>query len=208
MGFKPGDLFFTVVDFFSVIIPGAMTLVLTWNYIQPTNNFPIIQGSVAETLAFLLIAYLLGQILIALASQIDKLYDKWQMPKSKRLRNIELAKSARKIFVERLAIKVPEKESVLVWTDAKLRSTDGIDLTHIEFLEAESKFFRSMLLILPFYAAFFAAKAQPLLGIIVLALIPFSYWRYAERRVKRTMETYRLFIVSVKEGNTTQVDAK
>ena len=42
MNFKPGDLFFTVVEFFSVIVPGTMTLALAWEELVQFVPIPLV----------------------------------------------------------------------------------------------------------------------------------------------------------------------
>src|SRR5262245_15856286 len=83
MNFKPSDLFIGVIDFFSVILPGAMVTYylkgLVYNDIfGPGKILPPLQTPVEKWIAFLIATLIVGNIIFLVASfLLDKLvYDK------------------------------------------------------------------------------------------------------------------------------------
>ncbi len=52
MDFAPGDLYFTVVEFFSIIVPGAMLLALVWRSDTLARLSPLMQYEFAKAASF------------------------------------------------------------------------------------------------------------------------------------------------------------
>lgn len=79
MSFKPGDFFIGVIDFFSVILPGA---VLTM-YLAHINVFTCItvttltNGAGMNWLIFGLASYFFGHLLFVSSSVLDRFYDRF-----------------------------------------------------------------------------------------------------------------------------------
>lgn len=98
---KPSDLLLGVIDFFSTLVPGAILafLVMTQDLVSPPRHWPVIhQGSPEGWVVFLISAYLLGHLVVALASTcLDPLYDRvyarWRRASAKYVK-VELGKTA------------------------------------------------------------------------------------------------------------------
>lgn len=203
MSFKPGDFFFTVIDFFSILLPGSMLALFSLNLFQAAvlSLFPVISEGWKAGTAFFFSAYLLGHFVHLLATRLDWLdkrtYRKWYGK-----RNSELAASAKSHIEGRLQDGYKSNDSTLEWCTAFLRTHAGSAISEIDRLEADSKFFRSLSVVLLVGAIILTIeKNEPTVAIALLVLLPFSLWRYMERRLKRSLLTYQCFLVAIRMGS-------
>lgn len=103
---KPGDVYVGVIDFFSSVIPGAIAafMLMTSGWIVRPQAWPRLEwGSPTGWVVFLVAAYLLGQLLSALASvPLDYLYDrayaKWKRARSEYERGLRRRPQLRERF--------------------------------------------------------------------------------------------------------------
>jgi hypothetical protein len=79
MSYKLSDFYVGVVDFFSILLPGALfTLLLKDSYIESeilNSILPEIQKGVQEWAIFIVASYLLGHFVNLVASYLDYVYD-------------------------------------------------------------------------------------------------------------------------------------
>ena len=80
---KPGDFFIGIVNFFAILLPGALLafcsidLVRDYHAIHPLvseKTLAIINGEAQKWVAFIIASYLLGQFISLLGSFLDKVY--------------------------------------------------------------------------------------------------------------------------------------
>jgi len=76
------------------------------------------------------------------------------------------------------------------WAKSWLAVEHPASLETVQRFEADSKFFRSFVVVLLVLATWFALqKPWPLLA-VALILIPLAFWRYADQRLKSTNQAY------------------
>ena len=140
--FKPNDFFVGVIDFFGIIVPGAVLLNLRGEYLlsllgqqmSPTSE------TISYWIQFLIGSYLLGQILLGAGVPLNRLADKfWPERKDKFYSEVS----------ERIelpdAIKNRKNGFYRAFSFVRLKS--GQALAEIERQAAEYKLFRSLSLV-------------------------------------------------------------
>tara|TARA_R110002072_G_scaffold35177_45_gene104466 strand:- start:441 stop:1094 length:654 start_codon:yes stop_codon:yes gene_type:complete len=201
MKFDPGSFYLGVVDFFSIMLPGG---VLAWFLAGPLQGnvfgtlFPAIPPGTAGWVIFLFAAYLLGHIVFLLGSYLDNIYDpirKLVWPKA-----TDFAyQQADRIKRDRLGAKAAKAINTYQWSRAILTLNHPAGMAEVARLEADSKFFRSLVVVLVILLAATLANDGHRTGIVFPVLLGvfavLSYWRYTERRYKSTEQAYRFMIV-------------
>jgi hypothetical protein len=247
MKFEPETFFIGVIDFFSVMLPGAvMTYLLKDKALCELNRagFPEIQGEAAGWAMFLFCSYLMGHFIFLIGSKLDdwvyqrvrdanKTSEPTSASKKRWAFTIWLNKKAFIIWLnkklcaftiwlnKKLFSKAPDlavdkvgaiKERYLPdedlpnvgkqpvvnafqWAKAKLAIGSPGALVEVQRLEADSKFFRSfvvVLFVLLVWTSLIAVQGRISWWIVFacLAFLVLSLWRYIERRFKATQQAY------------------
>lgn len=176
MSFEPEKFFIGVIDFFSILMPGALLTYLGKDWIASTvlgrPGLPL-QGTEAWMI-FLFLAYLLGHIAFLLGSLLDKPYDllrectslgqSRRLAKGKEFSNHGMRKLARRIFGENAdtavvqAVRIKSRAlagmsagssvNAYQWCKARLSREHPPGLVAVQRFEADSKFFRSFAIVL------------------------------------------------------------
>lgn len=201
MKFDPGSFYLGVVDFFSIMLPGG---VLAWFLSGPLQGnvfgtlFPAIPAGTAGWVIFLFAAYLLGHIVFLLGSYLDNIYD----PVRKRVwpKETDFAfREADRIKRNRLGADAAKAINTYQWARAILTLHHPSGMAEVARLEADSKFFRSLVVVLVILLAATLTNDWYQTGIVFPVLLAvfagLSYWRYTERRYKSTEQAYRFMIV-------------
>ena len=151
MGAKPSDFFIGVMDFFTVLLPGAIVVGIG---MQPISQLlqreaarghlpPVVSGA-QGWMVFLVGAYLTGHFLFLLGSFLDSpVYDPLReaaVP-PERDRAFANATALRKELLPRTAA---GSLNTFQWARAMLQLRAPAALTEVERYEADSKFFRSL----------------------------------------------------------------
>jgi len=186
MDFKPQTFFMGVVDFFSVLLPGAM---FTWfvkvmfydKNISFQTFFKMPESEAGQWLAFIIIAYITGNLLFVFSSLIvDAVYDpylrKLVRPKYKIDLEVKTASEIRNNFLDtdEWILKLYERNNLTTqevrdiysksyreiinpfkWCQYYLLYNNQEALSEVKKTEADSKFFRS--LVLTFFIMFITA---------------------------------------------------
>ena len=160
--------------------------------------FPAIPPGTAGWVIFLFAAYLLGHIVFLLGSYLDNIYDpirKLVWPKA-----TDFAyQQADRIKRDRLGAKAAKAINTYQWSRAILTLNHPAGMAEVARLEADSKFFRSLVVVLVILLAATLANDGHRTGIVFPVLLGvfavLSYWRYTERRYKSTEQAYRFMIV-------------
>ncbi|MEO8622850.1 MAG: NUDIX domain-containing protein, partial [bacterium] len=148
MAVKPSDFFVGVIDFFAVLLPGAIIVAIGYPHIPsfvfgPEGILRPIEGSTPQWIAFVVGAYLAGHLLAPISAALDAtIYDS--------LRRVFVPPESDKAFVSAEAIRdetIKGRDAginAFQWAHATLRLRAPAALVEIERLEADSKFFRSL----------------------------------------------------------------
>jgi 8-oxo-dGTP pyrophosphatase MutT (NUDIX family) len=236
MNFEPQKFFIGLVDFFSVWLPGAILAYLI-TISPPFGSIPL-EGA-KDWVVFLVGSYLLGHFIFLLGSQLDFLYDNLRdgtrdgqihrLAEDKPLSN-PLTRWMGRRFLERgdaalrhvLRIKLAHlgplgasrTVNAFQWSKVRLalHAADGLAL--VNRFEADSKFFRSLVVMLiiaipwqlwahwQWFSGFVepeasgAARLALVLVLIVLTalLLGFSVWRFVDLRYKSIGLAYWLIL--------------
>jgi len=204
---KLGDLYVGVIDLFAILLPGALlagALAVLIPIPEPLQGLLASEG--ARWVAFAFAAYALGHFAFLLSAKADDwYYDKYRKkkwpkaddperpyPLATRLRQAQFSNGAN-----------PEDNlpmTTFKWakTVLMLRAPDA--LADVQRYEADSKFFRSMMVVLPL-VGFIGALIDmwPLVPVAIL-LTWLSFRSYAERRYKSTEWAYQYALVLEKLG--------
>ena len=146
---KPSEFYVGVLDLFGVLLPGAVAAAL----LEPRIG-GLIFGSLvsrpssepAQWAAFLLIAYFLGHLIFLLGSYLDPLYNKLR----ERFDPYDDKSAYRAATSVRDSILTEQERKPLntfQWARSALLATCPAAAQDVHRLEADSKFFRSLLVV-------------------------------------------------------------
>jgi 8-oxo-dGTP pyrophosphatase MutT (NUDIX family) len=220
MNFDPQKFFLGLMDFFSILLPGALL-----TYLLMGEVGPVVLGSRYDELAgaeawavFLFASYLFGHLIFLLGSWLDAFYD-WArrytvnrqiamlarrgrlLPWPARAMIRLVFKGERNLAVER-AVKIKEQAleslqakdaiNAFQWCKVLLNTESPASLAVVQRFEADSKFFRCFtVVLLVLLAAWPFQDTWPPAGIpVVLVLLLLALWRYMEQRHKATNQAY------------------
>jgi ADP-ribose pyrophosphatase YjhB (NUDIX family) len=209
MGFEPQKFFIGVIDFFSIILPGALLVYLL-------GGFHGVEGT-EPWLVFLFASYLMGHLLnligaivfddaykrlvgAALETRTERLAE-GQAPSAPIFgfwakillagNNRAALQQARRIKESYLdPIDAAASINTFQWAKARLAIEQPQALAAVERFEADSKFFRSFGVALFILTIWWLIVASPLLTLATLVLLIFSFRRFAQLRSKSTQEAY------------------
>ena len=219
MNFEPQKFYVGLIDFFSILLPGAVFTYLVKDTAGPLvlgNGYCQLQGTEAWII-FLFASYLLGHFLFLVGSLLDdvaydpvrKLTDKVQItrlingealaPKPLRLlaqlcfkRQADAALTRILPIKERYlkGIEATGAVNAFQWSKARLALKHPEALAIVNRFEADSKFFRSLI---PVLLCLFGAAIyhhQWMLTLVTLIALALAFWRYMEQRFKATQQAY------------------
>jgi len=159
---KPAEFFIGIVDLFAVLLPGSLAtaallqLLLTHLdrcYIYTRSILILIPDGQfwPYWLAFALFSYLLGHFIFLIGSvSLDNFYDATYRA-FKRGEDRALQSHAKELLLTApLNLSTDEIDSTLQWSTTFLRLRAPIQAMEIDRLEADSKFFRSLTILLLF----------------------------------------------------------
>jgi hypothetical protein len=223
MDLKPSDIFIGVIEFFSVMLPGALlTYFLTGMFYNDVFGagkvFPEPPTDAVRWIVFLLITYVIGNIIFMIAAFLDNIYDKvlrkplFQSNYDLRYKTAwavqrqyidtdrtldELLDSDKITDVEHDEIlKNPEREilNTYKWAQHFLLFKNPDALADIRRTEADSKFFRSLVVTFLIIAVLLLAQAKNAEALFFLALSILCLYRYGDFRRKATEKAYEIII--------------
>lgn len=218
---KPGDFFIGVVNFFAILLPGAVlsffSMGLASAYANDRRHIfgfvqTVTQGEVQRWVIFIIASYLLGQFVFLLGSPLDKVYNlvrKGFMSKRIRIswlrkkwvKNEGLYNSARAIkskYVENSTS--GEIVNTFQWAKANVQLRFPAAADEIHRLEADQKFFRGLIVVLVVICMLlvFFYKAGWLETVPYVVVILLSFWRYVEQRRKSTNLAY-IYLIAMEK---------
>ena len=223
MNFEPQKFFIGLMDFFSILLPGALLTYAVKDDVgaQLLKREFGTMGDAEAWLVFFFSSYLLGHFIFLLGSWLDELYDmarrQTQTERLKVLARWDTLRPKWQRFLLWLVFKREKDEAVdrtgaikhhylkslnatravntFQWAKLRLTLEKPELLAQVQRFEADSKFFRSLvvvLILLPFFVDALRRQAFAFywLGFLLLAL-----WRYMEQRHKASSQAYWAVIV-------------
>jgi hypothetical protein len=203
MDTKPSDFFVGFIDFFAVILPGALLCAVLAPVAKDHLFGPIISRPTGEAegwIVFAFAAYLTGHLVFLLASFLDPVYDRareWLLPRE----NDGLYNLATELKNAKLGAKSAEVINTFRWARAYIQLRHPKAIAEISKLEADSKFFRSFVVVLVLAVPILATHGPGIELVAAAALVPLAAlccWRYGERRWKSTKLAYEYLITATK----------
>jgi hypothetical protein len=200
---KPGDFLLGVLDFFAVLLPGSLIAWLATQYV-PADSLrralsPGLGGdpdSIVIATALLLSSYLFGHLVFMAGAKLDILYDSWRR-RTKRLDTDKAFLAARQLQTELTRNMVGGEFSTLKWAKTYVQVKAPGARVEIDRLEANSKFFRSLVVVSTAFAAHFLLRDQaPAMGVATIVIGILSYQRYVEERWKMTELSYATAVIA------------
>ena len=213
---KPGDFFIGVVNFFAILLPGALLSFFSIDVVHAyVNNRPYLfgniqtdtQGEAQNWVVFIVASYLLGQFIFLLGSPLDILYDlvrkgfssdliKTKWLKRKWIQNERLYKSARTLKEKYVEDSASEIVNTFQWAKANVQLRFPAAADEIHRLEADQKFFRGLIVVLIAicFLFIFVSKTGWTETVPYLVVMALSFWRYVDQRRKSTNLAYTYLI--------------
>lgn len=211
---KPSDFFLGVTDFFAVLLPGASVLYLLRPIVLTSTPRRWLPDTPTQGWAmFLVLSYIAGHLLHAMGSWLidDYVYGKWYLPRrraphsraakwiseAKRSGLLEDTKAAATLLARvYLTNRIdPRGTNYYDWCLSDLRVNNPNGAAEVDRLQADSKFFRSMVFV--FLLAALLALLESLVwvsaGSAVLAM--FAIWRFCELRWGATKRVYEYYLL-------------
>ncbi len=235
MNFEPQNFFIGLIDFFSILLPGALLTYLLMGEVGPVvlgDRYSKLDGAEAWA-AFLFASYLFGHLVFLLGSWLDEFYD-WARRYTLNAQIALLArrghlrfwparaliwlvfKAERNVAVDRAgkikqqalgALQAKDAINNFQWCKALLNAESPASLAVVQRFEADSKFFRSFTVVLLLLLASWPLQHRwPLAGVpVVLVLLLLALWRYMEQRFKATNQAYWSVITLTGQGGKIQI---
>jgi hypothetical protein len=189
---KPSEFFVGVIDFFAILLPGAIATAILAPHLGPFIFGPLLAGPTTEAggwATFLTSAYFLGHLIFLIGSYIDPIYNvlRQQLNPYDNESAFQGASRIRDALVEADEAKAL---NTFQWSRSVLIAVCPAAAEDVHRLEADSKFFRSVLVVCVLSAGVFVASGKTAEGLCALALVLPCFFRYYERRLKGTTQAY------------------
>lgn len=189
---KPSEFFVGVLDFFAILLPGAIATAILSQPLGPYIVGPLIPAPAHESgrwVVFLICAYFVGHIIFLIGSYIDPLYNALRG----RLNPYGNASAYRCAMRARDAL-IDEAERTALntfqWARSVLLAKSPAAAEDVHRLEADSKFFRSLMIVCALSSVVFFTGGRIVEGVVAMALVLPCFARYYERRLKSTTQAY------------------
>jgi hypothetical protein len=196
---RPSDFALGVADFFSVLLPGAIATWAISNYLpRPlAEKLDILSSGsdAARWAAFLVCSYTVGHFVFMLSSKLDPAYDRWRA-RTKPPDEDRTFTAANELRRE-LTKKLPEAGfTTLKWAKSYITIHCPEARAEIDRLEADQKFFRSLVLIAVGLALHFLfGQQQGVLGLASFGMAVLAFHRYCDQRWKMTELAYATAVI-------------
>jgi hypothetical protein len=201
---KPGDFLLGVFEFFAILLPGSLATWLAVQYIpisvlQQALTFGFASASAPDAVviatALLVSSYTLGHFVFMAGSKLDGTYDRWRRRvKANHDATFRAARALHETLNKDLA---DGSFTTLKWAKAYIQIKAPPARAEIDRLEADQKFFRSLVVIAAAFAAHFLLReASPAAGVAAIVLGVLAYQRYLEQRWKMSELIYATVVIA------------
>jgi hypothetical protein len=208
---KPGDFLLGVMDFFAILLPGSMATWLVMSHVDRLQllKFLGIGGAPDVTtywVLFLFTSYFLGQFVFMLGSELDRLYDIWREGKPDE--DNHTYEAARKLRDRMTGELKGDGFTLLKWCRAYVQIQAPGARVEIDRLEADSKFFRAMVIMAPLFGVHFLfCTWEPVVGTFCLLLVFPAIVRFFQQRWKMTELSYGTAVILAAIKSTAASDS-
>lgn len=192
---KPGDFFVGVIDFFSILLPGSLLAgILAVMLPLPPALEPLLASETAKWVAFALAAYALGHFVFLISALLDILYDAYRPKRwphsDDEDRPFKQANALRHAQFPVGDLDKGRPMNTFKWAKSVLMMRATAALAEVNRYEADSKFFRSMAVVLPVggVAGEEMGFTEVLPASLLLTIVSFVI--YAQQRFKSTEWAY------------------
>lgn len=153
----------------------------------------------AQWVAFLVCAFFLGHLLFLIGSYVDPLYNRLR---ERRLPYGNDSAYACATEIRDLLMDANERRALntFQWSRATLITSLPVAADDVHRLEADSEYFRSMMIVCVLASVVLLIEHHTLRALIALVLVPPCFARYYERRLKSTTQAYIHVITLYRAG--------
>lgn len=202
MTVKPNDLFFGLKEFLAYIVPGFIFCATLINYVQSFIpeylDITLKEPKGFAWISFMMISYLIGHFLHHIcAMTLNPLYEATYL-KIKRKKHRDII-SATEVY---LKTNWPEHTNYIKVAEAYLRLNRSELFVDLEKHEANSKLFRSLVL-LSVYLCFHSFNEQIIILLLITVAI-LSFMKFANERWNYQLKIYQ-YIHILSERGTNQL---
>jgi len=193
---KPADFFIGIIDFFAVALPGAILSAVV--VAKAPGLVESVVGEVTGGVAvavFAVSAYVLGQVAFAAGSMLlDGPYDRWVAAQRRRKADVYYEKTKSLAASDLASDEALRTVSLHRWAEARVRLDSHVAGAEIDRTEAESKFFRTLSVVLGIAAASGFLAGDGTILVAASALAVFAVRRAFELRRKSSDTVYRYYV--------------
>jgi hypothetical protein len=200
---KPSEFYVGVLDFFAILLPGAIATAILAPRIGHLVLGPLVAVPASEAgkwALFLTCSYFLGHLIFLVGSYIDRFYNTLR----ERLNpygNESAYQCATRIRDSMIEDAERKTLNTFQWARSVLITKCPAAADDVHRLEADSKFFRSLLVVCALSSIVFFASGRMYESVVALALVPPCFARYYERRLKSTTQAYIHIVTMHRLGN-------
>jgi hypothetical protein len=200
MDIKPGDLFVGVADFFAVLLPGAILCFLVADEAREFAPNLLEAGraddKVVRWVMFVACAYIVGHFIHAVGSLLDDtLYKNGLRPVIARVKGEDAFEHVRAMQQSAMGAERRAAMNPFKWARAHVELWHSEAAAQVRRLEADSKFFRSFIVLLVVLAVASLWRRQWAEASTCGVMLLLSCWRYADQRWKYTQLAYQYLLV-------------
>lgn len=189
---KPNEFYVGVIDLFAILLPGAIAVAI----LEPRYGELIYarlitepESALSRGVVFLALSYFIGHLIFLIGSYLDPCYNQIRKRLSPDDINSAFKRAER---IRDTIIDEPDRVSVntFQWSRSVLLNNFPAAADDVHRLEADSKFFRSLVVVSLFASAAFVSSGQNVEAGFALLLVVPCFVRYYERRRKSTRQAY------------------
>jgi hypothetical protein len=203
MDYKLSDLSLGVIDFFAILLPGSVLsgfLWLAWRLLEHPPLPPFEVAGAPGWVGFIVVSYILGHLAFLVGSPLDGLYDayrRWRHPVASDRAYLH----ATEIKERMLGPLHADVINTFRWSKENLQIREPAAASEVHRLEADSKFFRTLIVVFVLVAAYLLHAGFWWHAVAATVIILGSFHRYADQRWKSTQLAYEYLIVLDRLGN-------
>jgi hypothetical protein len=200
---KPSEFYVGVLDFFAILLPGAITTAILTPRLGPFVLGPLIAAPADDAgkwVAFLIGSYFFGHLVFLVGSYIDGFYNVLR-ERFHPYGNESAYQCATRIRDSLIDANERQALNTFQWACSVLIAKCPAAAEDVHRLEADSKFFRSLLVVCALSSVAFLTDGRGTGSLVTLALVLPCFARYYERRLKSTTQAYVHVIAMFRLGN-------
>jgi hypothetical protein len=197
MDAKPSDFFVGAMDFFAILVPGALVAFILEPW-ATANVFgsvlPELDTDAKAWVAFVIASYVLGHLLHHFGSILDLTYDRFYTGLKRRHGDERLLTMTKELMGKDLGTK-ENLPSAYYWAGSFVRLKSATAAIELDRSGGDSKFFRSLCLVALFSVLLALWRKDNVSAFAALVIALFSWLRFTKRRWDTTQRTYEYFIL-------------